>query len=154
MLKILGVDIGKRYVGLAISDERGVVALPLGTVELTPCGDDFACAKYVARKISAAAHRESADKIVLGLPLLLSGEDSPMTRFVRTVAENLERMGYEVSFQDERFTSVEAEKYVRATGKKPSRDKHRVNQTAAVLILQTYLDICRGGVGPDGQMEE
>ncbi len=144
MPRFLGVDVGRKYIGLSVSDEAGVVALPADVVDVPPCGNDDACANTITKLISRQAQDRQIRRIVLGLPTHLSGEESPMTRLVKAVAERLEKMGYEVFFQDERLTSVEAEKYMIQMGKSPSRNKRQVNRISAVLILQTFLDSRRG----------
>jgi len=140
MPKFLGIDLGRRRIGVAVSDDDGKIALPGGVIEVPPCGNDENCARAAAKRIAAKARQVGAETIVVGLPLLLSGESSPMTEFARQVGEILRQKGFDVHFWDERFTSAEAERYIRDAGKKPSKNKGKIDEVAAVLILQTFLD--------------
>jgi len=140
MPKFLGIDLGRRRIGVAVSDDDGKIALPGGVIEVPPCGSDENCARAAAKRIAAKARQVGAKNIVVGLPLLLSGESSPMTKFARQVGEILRQKGFDVHFWDERFTSAEAERYIRDAGKKPSRNRGKIDEVAAVLILQTFLD--------------
>lgn len=136
-MRALGIDFGKRRIGVAVSDPTGVIAQPLPTLQRRtgkrmPLG---------ALKKLAEAYR--AQMIVVGLPLAPSGDDTDWTRTVRKAAERLsERSGLPVELVDERYTSARAERTVRSLGlsKRKREQKHRVDAIAAVLILQSWLD--------------
>ncbi len=136
-MRALGIDFGKRRIGVAVSDPTGVIAQPLPTLQRRtgkrmPLG---------ALKKLAEAYR--AQTIVVGLPLAPSGDDTDWTRTVRKAAERLsERSGLPVELVDERYTSARAERTVRSLGlsKRKREQKHRVDAIAAVLILQSWLD--------------
>lgn len=141
MARILGIDYGDRRVGLALSDETATIASPLPT--LTRRRGKRPPVAPVAR----LAEEKDVAEIVIGLPLTLEGEESDWTREVREFGDKLgERTGCPVAFQDERMTSVRAERAVRSLGlsKDQREEKERVDAAAAVLILQAYLD-ARGG---------
>jgi len=94
-------------------------------------------------RIAAVAQANDVSAVVLGLPLAASGDEDDWTREVRAFGEKIaERTGLPVYFQDERMTSARAERVVRSLGLKRSQreDKTRIDTTAAMLILQAYLD--------------
>lgn len=129
--RVLGVDYGTRRVGLALSDSARTVALPYRTL---PAGPQLLDA------IAAVVEREGVVEVVVGLPLGLRGQETERTREVRAFAEKLQaRLGIPVHLVDERLTSLEAERRLREAGRKPSREKHRVDQVAAMLILESFL---------------
>jgi putative holliday junction resolvase len=138
------VDFGEVRVGLAVSDETGTLASPLPTLRRRR-------GKRPPLKALTELGREHAvEAVVFGLPLELTGDESEWTREVRSVGEALgERLGVPVHFVDERLTSVRAERAVRSLGlpKGKREEKERVDQAAAVLILQTWLDQRRSKEG-------
>ena len=137
MARVLGIDFGERRVGLALSDPSATIAQPLPT--LTRRAGKRPPITAIAEIITA----HEVDRIVIGLPLNLAGEETEWTAAVREFAARLQqRAGVPVEFLDERLTSVQAERAVRASGLKRSdrEQKHRIDAAAAVLLLQTYLD--------------
>ncbi len=139
-MRALGVDYGEVRIGLAISDEAGILATPLPTLRRRRGQRP----PLTALQEVGEAHQVEA--LVFGLPLELSGEESDWTREVRAVGGRLaERMGVPVYFMDERMTSVRAEREIRGSGlprgKREERD--RVDARAAALILQGWLDARR-----------
>lgn len=142
MTRILGLDYGERRVGLALSDPTGTIATPLDT--LTRRRGKRPPVAAVAR----LAQEHEAAALVVGLPLTLEGGESEWTREVRAFGEAVAtRAGIPVHFVDERLTSVRAERVVRGgMGLKRTQreEKGRVDQTAAILILQGWLDGQKG----------
>lgn len=140
MGRVLGIDYGERRIGVAVSDPTALVAQPLPTI-----------ARRRGKRPPFAAlegivHEYDIEHIVIGLPLLLSGEESDWTREVRAFGENLARRAAKpVSYLDERFTSQAAERAVRAIGlpRHERQRKERIDAAAAVLILQAFLDAQR-----------
>ncbi len=129
--KVLAVDYGTRRVGLALSDSARRIALPYRTLAAGP---------RLIEEIAAIVEEEGVVAVVVGLPIGLSGQETPRTREVRAFAEKLRaRLGLPVHLVDERLTSLEAERRLREAGRKPSREKHRVDQVAAMLILEQFL---------------
>ncbi len=136
-MRVLGIDLGERRVGVAVSDPTGSIAQPLPTLQ-----------KRAGKRMPIAALQKLAEQyevrgIVMGLPLAPSGDDTEWTRTVRETASKLEeRSGLPVHLVDERFTSRAAERAVRGLGlpKKKREEKGRVDAAAAVLILQSWLD--------------
>ncbi len=136
-MRVLGVDVGERRVGLALSDPTGTVATPLETLTRR------VGKRFPLTKLEAIAREHGVQHVVVGLPLDLRGEESDWCAEVRRVGHQLsERLGVEVSFVDERLTSVRAERVVRTLGlaKGERERKGRVDAAAAQLILQAWLD--------------
>ena len=136
-MRSLGIDLGQKRVGVAISDPTGMIAQPLPTLS-----------RRTGQRMPLAALQEIAsnyevEDIVMGLPLAPSGNDTEWTSTVREVARRLEnRSGVPVHLVDERFTSQAAERAVRSLGlpRKKREEKGRVDAASAVLILQRWLD--------------
>lgn len=137
MGRILAVDYGERRVGLALSDPTATIASPLPTLKRRKGK------RPPVAPITRLAEEHEVEEVVVGLPLTLEGDDSDWTREVRQFAADLaDRTGLPVELQDERMTSVRAERAVRSLGltKEKREEKERVDAAAAVLILQAYLD--------------
>lgn len=141
-MRALGVDFGHKRIGLALSDPTGTIASPLETLVRRE-------GKRVPYAKMEAIGREGGVKhLVVGLPLNLAGQENDWCAEVRNMGESLaDRLGVEVSFVDERMTSVRAERAVRSIGlrKRQREEKGRVDAAAAQLILQSWLD--NKGVG-------
>lgn len=137
MPRILGIDYGERRVGLALSDETATIASPLPTLKRRKGK------RPPVAPVARLAEENDVEAIVIGLPLTLEGEESDWTREIRAFGEKLaERTGCPVTFQDERMTSVRAERAVRSLGlgKEKREEKERIDAAAAVLILQSHLN--------------
>jgi putative Holliday junction resolvase len=146
-MRFLGVDPGRRRIGLALSDDSGVLARPWKT--LAAEGDPERTARAVAAAIAEARAREDLDiaAVVVGLPRRLNGEDNDQTAGARQLAEAIGRAsGLPVDLQDERLTSVEAEARLAARESDWRRRKARIDAEAAAIILQDFLD-ARGRTG-------
>lgn len=138
MMRVLGIDFGERRIGIALSDPTGTLASPLPTLKRRAGKRP----PYAAIEELIRTHEVAA--LVMGLPLTPEGRDSEWTRTVREVGKKLsERTGLPVHFVDERFTSARAERAVRSLGlpKGKRQEKGRVDAAAAVLILQSWLDL-------------
>jgi putative Holliday junction resolvase len=136
-MRVLGVDVGRRRIGLAVSDATGTLATPLQTVQLRPGK------RPPLAKIEGIARGLGVEHLVVGLPLDAQGRENAWCAEVRELGEQLgERLGVKVSFVDERFTSRRAERAVRALGlpRAKRQEKNRVDRAAAQLILQAFLD--------------
>lgn len=137
MPRILAIDYGERRVGLALSDPTGMIASPLPTLKRRKGK------RPPVAPVARLVEEHDVTEIVVGLPLTLDGEESDWTREVRAFGDAVgERTGLPVAFQDERLTSVRAERAVRSIGlgKQKREEKERIDAAAAVLILQAYLD--------------
>ena len=136
-MRVLGVDFGEKRIGLAVSDPTGRIATPLDTVQRR------AGKRPPIAELERIGRSLEVEHVVIGLPLDLRGEENDWSREVRAVGTKLaERLGVDVSFVDERLSSVRAERAVRDSGlKKSERErKERVDAAAAQLILQAWLD--------------
>jgi putative Holliday junction resolvase len=133
----MGVDFGTKRIGLAVSDPTNTVATPLDTLHRR------AGKRPPLARMAEIAREFEVDRVVVGLPLGLDGEENPWCAEVRDLGARLgERIGAEVAFVDERMTSVRAERAVRSLGlsKREREQKGRVDAAAAQLILQAWLD--------------
>ena len=134
-MRILGVDFGTRRHGLAISDELGMTAQPAGLVEYRD-GD-----LGLAEVVRVAAEME-AERIVVGLPFHMDGHPGDHHDEVLEFVEALEAAtGLPVETVDERLTTVQAERALQSAGLSRKKRKSRVDQMAAQLILQGWLDM-------------
>jgi putative Holliday junction resolvase len=134
-VRALGLDIGTRRIGVALSDSAGTLATPYEVV--TRSGDrqrDHA-------RIAALVDEAGADVVVVGVPLSLDGSIGPAARTVLDeVGELRSRLGLPVVVWDERLSTVEAERSLRAVGVKGKARRRVVDQVAATVILQAWLD--------------
>jgi putative Holliday junction resolvase len=139
--RALGVDLGSKRIGLALSDPTRTVALPL---EVLDRSGDVARDHLAIRTI---AEEHGATAVVVGLPLSLSGRDGPAARAVRDEVELLHAaMGpeIEVVLHDERLTTVTAERSLREAKMRRDARRRVVDKVAAAVMLQSWLE----GVAP------
>ncbi len=139
-MRIVGLDIGQRRIGVAISDASRTLARPVGVVQTR--GLDGQTLDRVAGEIARlAAEDDEVGAIVVGLPRRLDGTANDMTAPVERFAAQLQaRQQRPVVLQDERLTSREAESRL-ALGEKDWRvRKQKIDAAAAAIILQDYLD--------------
>ena len=133
MPRILAVDWGRRRIGLALSDPTGVLASGLPTLEIH--GE----AEAVAR-VADTIREVGADAVVVGLPLLLSGSRGEAALAAERFARLLhEASGLEISLYDERLTSALAKRRMQEVGSKARGRKGKVDQGAAVALLEGWL---------------
>jgi putative holliday junction resolvase len=136
-MRRMGIDPGLRRVGLALSDEDGYLATPYKTLERT---SDAALITALARE----AKEREVSEIVVGLPLRLNGSEGPEAKRARVLRRALaQASGLPIVLWDERLTSVAAERELRGVGLKGARKKAVLDQAAATLLLQSYLDAKR-----------
>lgn len=132
MPRILAVDWGERRVGLAVCDPTGTLASGLETREVRSAAD-------AVEQVAGAAREVEADSIVVGLPLLLSGERGSAAIAAEKFAEGLAAAtGLPVSTWDERLTSAMAGRRMQERGER-GRRKGRVDQDAAIALLESWL---------------
>ena len=132
--RVLGLDLGDARIGVAVSDPDRRVAVSVGTVHVgQPPGE--------LEAVAALVREHEATLVVVGLPLSMSGERGTQAHHVQSLAEALRVfLDVPVVFQDERLSTVEAERELRAAGVK-GRDRRRViDRSAAAVILQAWLD--------------
>ena len=139
-MRKIGLDVGDRTIGIAVSDPLGITAQGITTLERVGIRKD-------AGKVLDLVKEYDCDTIIIGLPLSMNGEDSEQTQKVRdfrTMLENKMRStamkGISVEWQDERLTTVQAERVMIEADLSRARRKQIIDRQAAVIILQTWLD--------------
>ena len=138
--RVLGVDLGSRRIGLAVSDPGGVIASPLDVLTRNATHDDD------HRAIVDAARTQNAVAIVVGLPRSLSGREGPAARAVRSEVAQLRAAAGDdlpVEVHDERLTTVTAERDLVGAGVRRRRRREVVDAVAAAVMLQSWLDMRR-----------
>ena len=134
MQRILALDLGKKRIGIAVSDPLGLTAQGLPTYERQNRRADL-------DHITALMRRHDVEAAVIGLPLHLSGDGGRQAEHARHFAAALARhSGVQVALWDERLTTVEASRVLRDSGVSLEKRKRAVDRLSAVLILQNYLD--------------
>jgi putative Holliday junction resolvase len=137
----MALDVGKKRIGLAVSDEMGWTAQGLETFERTRIREDLS-------RLKELANHWSVHTLLVGRPLHMSGEASRQSEYTREFAERLkEHLSLPVVFWDERLTSVEAERVLRESGASLEKRKKAVDRLAAVLLLESYLEYRGAGLG-------
>jgi putative Holliday junction resolvase len=138
--RVLAVDPGSHRVGLALSDESATVATPLRTLDADP-------AATLPDRIAAVAREVAAAEVVVGLPRRLDGSYGPEAAAARRLAGELRAATrLPVAVYDERLSTTQAERELLARGMRRRRRREVVDQVAAALILQSFLER-RGGRG-------
>ena len=132
-MRILAVDWGERRIGLAISDPLGVLATGLPTRSVSGAADAL-------EAVAAVAAEHEATRIVVGLPLLMSGERGTAAASAQAFADALAvRTGLPVETWDERLTSALGARRLRETGVRTGHAKAAVDRAAAVALLESWL---------------
>lgn len=133
-MRIIGLDTGTRRIGVALSDTSGRLASPVETV----AGADV---KAACQRIAQLVTESSAVAIVVGLPVDMSGREGPAVRRTRNFTRVLEQVVQVPILEwDERLSSAQAERSLLANDLRRDRRKEVLDQAAAVLILQAWLD--------------
>lgn len=133
----MGLDYGTKTVGVAISDETRLIAQPLLTIERKHADK----LRQTYAQIEGLINEYECTMIVLGLPKNMNNSEGERVVATKSFKENLERRtGLPVVFEDERLTTVEADRILEATEVAHSRRKDYIDKMAAAIILQTYLD--------------
>jgi putative Holliday junction resolvase len=132
--RVLGLDVGARRIGLAVTDPLGITAQGLETLERKNKKQDFAYLNRVLREYDVK-------EIVVGLPLRMSGEEGTQSEKIRIFAEQLgKKFGLPVHLWDERLTSAEANRFLRDSELSIEKRAKAVDRMAAVLILQGWME--------------
>jgi putative pre-16S rRNA nuclease len=140
--RILGLDVGSRRIGLAVSDLLGITAQGLETLERTKKRQDF-------ERLRAVIREYDVREIVVGLPLRMSGAEGTQSEKMRVFAEELrKKFGLPVHLWDERLTSAEANRFLRETELSIAKRGRAVDRMAAVLILQGWMESRRTASDP------
>ncbi|HXV36409.1 MAG TPA: Holliday junction resolvase RuvX [Myxococcota bacterium] len=131
---ILGVDLGEKRIGLAVSDAAATIAFPAGMVLSQGRARDIALLRELVAERGIV-------RIVVGLPLHLDGRPSPGSQAAQRFAAALgEATGVPVELLDERWTSRAAERSLRESARGRSRRREAVDEVAATLLLRSYLE--------------
>lgn len=144
-MRQLGLDVGDKTIGVAVSDELDITAQGVTTIDRVGIRKD-------AGKVMDYVREYDCDTVVMGLPINLDGSDSVQTEKVRefrTMLENKMRSSgmadVKVEWQDERFTTVIAERVLMEANMKRKSRKEVVDKQAAIIILQSYMDRVKNG---------
>ena len=141
--RLLGLDVGTKTIGMALSDTRLVIATPFDTIRRTRFRDDLA-------RIRQEVEKQGVGDIVVGLPLALAGGEGPRAQGVRQFAKNLlAQLDLPLIFWDERFSTAAVERGMIEADITRKRRAQIVDRAAAAYILQGLLDrIARGAPPP------
>ncbi|MGA2088027.1 MAG: Holliday junction resolvase RuvX [Stellaceae bacterium] len=141
--RLLGLDVGTKTIGMALSDTRLVIATPFDTIRRTRFRDDLA-------RIRQEVEKQGVGGIVVGLPLALAGGEGPRAQGVRQFAKNLlAQLDLPLTFWDERMSTLAVERGMIEADLSRARRARIVDRAAAAYILQGLLDrLARGGVHP------
>jgi putative Holliday junction resolvase len=132
--RVLALDLGKKRIGLAMSDLLGITAQGLPTLQRTRIRDDL---DALARVID----ENNVTLILMGHPLHMSGREGRQAEYTREFAARLaNRTGLEIRFWDERLTTVEAQRVLRSSGIGIEKRARAVDRVSAVILLSSYLD--------------
>ena len=133
--RLLGLDVGDRRIGIALSDPLGITAQPLETLHRTKQADDIA-------HICALIAQNAVTTVVCGLPLHMDGREGEQAAVTREFAAQLETAcGVPLVFCDERLTTAMARRTLIEGGVRRDKRKQFIDKLAAVQILQTYLEM-------------
>jgi len=134
----IGLDLGAARVGLALSDPDKRLAMPLQTLDRRQLDD-----QQLAARLAEVASQHQAERLVLGLPVGLSGREGPAAAGVRQIGQligGLLEPGCHLSYFDERGSTIQAHQQLHQAGRRGRRQREVVDQVAAVVILQAALD--------------
>jgi putative Holliday junction resolvase len=137
MTKLLALDLGEKRIGIAVSDDIGLLARSHSVIKRTSRTADF-------EKISRVIEQEKITAVIVGLPVHLSGKEGSKAAWARDYGADLsERLEIAVTFWDESLSTVAAEDSLRQRGIHGRKRRSQVDAVAAAFILQSYLDAHR-----------
>ncbi len=143
-MRVLGLDYGTKTVGVAVSDPLKLTAQPLETIERRSANklrQTLARIEAILDEYNTAGDKEKVELIVLGYPKNMNNSEGERCEAALGFKEDLERRtGLEVVLWDERLTTVEAERILKASGVRRENRKTYIDKMAAAVILQNYLD--------------
>lgn len=133
--RILALDLGKRRIGLALSDPLGITAQGLPTLQRTNIRQDLAA-------LASLIEERGVGLILMGYPLHLSGREGAQTDYTREFAERLTAYtGVPLRYWDERLTTVEAQRVLKSSGISIAKRARAVDQLSAQILLQSFLSL-------------
>jgi len=137
-MRAAAIDLGSTRIGLAVSDELGLLAHPRPFLPASSAGQ-------LVERLAQLSQAEGVDVFVIGLPKTLDGREGPLARRARGVASQLkQRSGKRVVLVDERLSTHQAHAQLQTLGFDAKDRKSRVDSVAAAILLQTFLDAERG----------
>lgn len=135
--RVMALDVGERRIGIALSDPTRVLASPLTTIHAIP-------RPRTIERIAALIAQHEVAELVIGLPLTMSGERGTQAQRVDGFADELRQVvTLPIHFLDERLTTVAAERLMVDLGLRPEQRRARIDEVAASIILQDFLDAQR-----------
>ena len=138
MKRIMGVDYGKARIGIALSDELQMLAHPTETIAVAKTPNPIA-------RIAAITQEKNVERIIVGLPRHMNGSEGASAEEARAFAEKLKAaVSCRVSTLDERLSTVAAHRALQAAGKRTRETRGYIDQVAAQMLLQGYLDSLPG----------
>jgi putative Holliday junction resolvase len=143
--RLIGLDHGSRRIGVAVGDTETWMAFARAAILRRNLEVDL-------EAIEALARAESAELVVIGLPLNMDGSEGEQAASARAFGERLVARGMRIAHEDERLSSWQAEERLIEAGRRPRRRSGEIDSTAARLILQQYLD-ARRRTGPPEESE-
>jgi len=147
-MRILGIDLGDKKIGVALSDEMGWTAQGLGVIRSSGSTTED------IKRIKELVLENKAEKIVVGLPRNMDGSPGPRTEKARDFAGRLAKaLNLPVEMWDERLTTVAAEKLLIKADMSRAKRRQVIDKIAAAIILQNYLDSLSGN-GKHGRVTE
>ncbi len=133
MARLLGLDLGERRIGVAVSDAGQTMAFPDRVLVRRS-------AKADRQTLVALVNELGVERVVVGLPLTMEGEHGPNAERARSFGQYLARaLRVPVDYQDERLTTIEAEERLRASGLSLGQRRERIDAAAAAIILEDYM---------------
>lgn len=139
MERLLCLDIGGKRIGVAVSDELGMIASPVKTIDAKT---------NVVDELKSMIDSYGVRRLVVGLPVGMSGKEGPQAAEVREIAENLrQKLDVELIYSDERLSSAVADQALIRQGTRREKRKQHIDAMAAAVILQGYLDTQRWKLG-------
>ena len=133
MGRILGIDYGDSRIGLALSDPEKIIASPYKTVNSKN-------KQKLIDVFNSIIKEKNIEFLVIGFPISLKGRETLQTKKVKVFGEFLKKFNKPIFFQDERFSSITAEKSLISENIKTGHNKDKIDKRAAAIILQQYLD--------------
>lgn len=135
--RVMALDVGERRIGVALSDPTRTLAAPLTTIRAEPRATAL-------KRIATLIHEHEVTALVIGLPLTMSGDVGPQATLVQQFADELRQViKIPLYFVDERLTTAAAERMMLELNLKPEQRKARIDEVAASIILQDFLDLHR-----------
>ena len=137
-MNIIALDIGEKRTGVAISNNISTMCTPLKYIK----SEDL---EFLMSELTIIIDQNDINKIIIGLPKLLSGKEGIRAKFSRYISKKIKQkfLNLEIILWDERLTTKEAEKYLIESGIKKSKIKEKIDSESAVIILENYLNTRR-----------